>query len=262
MLAAALPVLRAASAAQAATEVDLQLVIAVDISASMDAEEFAIQRAGYVAALRHPDFIRAATAGVNGRIALAYFEWAGDVFRPSEIGWRLIDGTASAFAFADALEGRKQVTFRGTSIAAAIRHGAGMVAASPYRAWRSVIDISGDGPNNSGPPVAPARDAAVAAGITVNGLPILIRPSATYGPLDRYYGVCVTGGPGAFVLPVSAAGEFATAIRRKLIMEVSGYGGPPAVTRAAAAAETPVDCLIGETMRRIYSDPYFPELDR
>ena len=106
---------------------------------------------------------------------------------------------------------------------------------------------------------AEARDAALAQGITINGLPILIRPSATVGALDTYYAACVTGGPGSFVLPVRDVSEFATAIRRKLILEVSGLSPPPTVMHAAAM---PVDCMIGEKLRRIYSDPYLPELDR
>lgn len=239
--------------------VDLELVLAVDISRSMDPEEFAVQRAGYVAALRHPDFIAAVQAGLNGRIALTYFEWAGNVHTASQVDWRIIGDARSANAFADVLEERAASTFRGTSVSAALRYGAERFDANAFRAWRKVIDISGDGPNNIGPPVTNARDAAMAAGITINGLPILIRPSAAVVDLDRYYAECVTGGPGSFVLPVRAASEFATAIRRKLILEVSGAEPPAEVIKAA---ETAVDCLIGEKLRRTYSDPYFPELDR
>ena len=124
---------------------------------------------------------------------------------------------------------------------------------------RRVIDVSGDGPNNIGTPVLDARNKAVDAGIIINGLPILVRPSNTYRDLDRYYAECVIGGPGSFVLPIKAPEEFATAIRRKLILEVSG-APPPA--RTLPAADEPVDCLRGERDRRFYSDPYFPELDR
>ena len=105
-----------------------------------------------------------------------------------------------------------------------------------------------------------ARDIAVSAGITINGLPILIRPSPTFTHLDDYYAECVTGGPGSFVLPIYASSEFATAIRRKLILEVSGDMPPPGVILAAATGQ--VDCLKGERDRRLYSDPYFPELDK
>jgi hypothetical protein len=239
--------------------VDLELVLAVDISRSMDPEEFAVQRAGYVAALRHPDFINAVRAGLNGRIALTYFEWAGGIHEASEVEWRVIDGPETANAFADALEQRAVNTFRGTSISSALHHASGRFDGSGFEAWRRVIDISGDGPNNIGPPVTQARDEALARGITINGLPILIRPSWATSDLDAYYAECVTGGPGSFVLPVKQASEFATAIRRKLILEVSGTE-PEA--RVIPAAETPVDCLIGEKLRRSYSDPHFPELDR
>lgn len=242
------------------TQVDLELVLAVDISGSMDPEEFSVQRAGYVAALRHPDFIKAVNAGMNGRIALTYFEWAGAVFPASQVDWRIIDGAASANAFADALESREAVTFRGTSISSALQYGAERFDANPFQASRTVIDISGDGPNNAGMPVAEARDAALLRGIVINGLPILIRPSSSVGALDRYYAECVTGGPGSFVLPVRQSSEFATAIRRKLILEISGDLSAPIVLKAAEVGA--IDCMIGEKLRRTYSDPYFPELDR
>ncbi|WP_274627640.1 DUF1194 domain-containing protein [Arvimicrobium flavum] len=239
--------------------VDLELVLAVDISRSMDPEEFAVQRAGYVAALRHPDFIRAIGYGANGRIALTYFEWAGSVHASSQVEWRIIDGAESANAFADTLERRPAATFRGTSVSAALRHAAMRLEENDIRATRKVIDISGDGPNNIGGPVVEARKAAISQGITINGLPILIRPSPSVGDLDAYYAECVTGGPGSFVLPVRAASEFANAIRRKLILEVSGADLPAVVKNAA---QSPVDCQIGEKLRRTYSDPYLPELDR
>jgi hypothetical protein len=249
----------ASSPAWSDEKVDLELVLAVDISRSMDPEEFAVQRAGYVAALRHPDFINAVRAGLNGRIALTYFEWASEVHAASQVDWRIVEDAGSANAFADELERRAVNTFRGTSVSAALRFAAQRFDANAYQAWRRVIDISGDGPNNIGPPVADARDAAIADGIIINGLPILIRPSFSNVDLDRYYAECVTGGPGSFVLPVKEAAEFTTAIRRKLILEVSGAQMP---ARVLPVADTAVDCMIGEKLRRIYSDPYLPELDR
>ena len=241
------------------TDVDVELVLAVDISQSMDEREFALQRAGYVEALRHPDFIKAVRSGTNGRIALAYFEWAGVVRDDGVIAWQVIDGSDSANAFADRIAARPFRSFRGTSISGALAFGAGLFDKTQFAGERRVIDISGDGPNNIGPPVAAARDAAVARGIVVNGLPILISPSPTFAHLDRYYGQCVTGGPGSFVLPIYAASEFSTAIRRKLILEVSGIANAPTVR---IDAEAPIDCLQGERDRRFLSDPYFPELDR
>jgi hypothetical protein len=238
--------------------VDVELVLAVDTSRSMDPEEFALQRAGYVAALRHPDFLHAIRTGVNGRIAITYFEWAGTVREESVVGWQLIDSGESADAFADSIEARPIDTFRGTSISGALRFGASLFDDNEFDGYRRVIDISGDGPNNIGMPVVPERDAAVSAGIVVNGLPILVRPSQTFQDLDRYYAECVTGGPGSFVLPIRHASEFATAIRRKLILEVSGLADNRLVIPVQAQAL--VDCERGERDRRLFSDPYFPQL--
>ncbi|RVC59138.1 DUF1194 domain-containing protein, partial [Mesorhizobium sp. M4B.F.Ca.ET.088.02.2.1] len=173
--------------------------------------------------------------------------------------WQIIDGSDSADMFADRIAARPFRSFRGTSISGALAFGAGLFEQTAFAAERRVIDISGDGPNNTGPPVTSERDAALARGIVVNGLPILISPSPTFSHLDRYYAQCVTGGPGSFVLPIYAASEFSTAIRRKLILEVSGIADTVAVR---IDAEPPIDCLQGERDRRFYSDPYFPELDR
>jgi hypothetical protein len=243
-----------------AVPVDLELVLAVDVSRSMDPDEAALQRAGYVDAIRHPDFINAIKSGANGRIALTYFEWAGDVREESVVPWQIVDSPESAAAFADRIVKRTYGGFRGTSISSALTFGTAIIAGAEYQEARRVIDVSGDGPNNIGAPVEAARDIAVAAGITINGLPILIRPSPTFTHLDDYYADCVTGGPGSFVLPIYAASEFATAIRRKLILEVSGDMPPPGVILAAATGQ--IDCLKGERDRRLYSDPYFPELDK
>lgn len=252
----------AAAAAPAGTteSVDVELVLAVDISRSMDAEEFALQRAGYTAALRHPDFVNAVRGGLHGRIALTYFEWAGTVREDSQVPWQVIDGAEAAAAFADRLERLPVRSFRGTSISTALLFGADLFEGNLFDGERKVIDISGDGPNNLGVPVVAARDAAVTGGIVINGLPILIRPSPTVAELDRYYAECVTGGPGSFVLPIRQASEFATAIRRKLILEV---GRAPVEARVVPAqAVQPMDCERGDRERRLYSDPHFPELDR
>lgn len=239
--------------------VDVELVLAVDVSRSMDAEEFSLQRAGYVEAIRHPDFVAAVRAGLNGRIAITYFEWAGTVRAESLVRWQVLDGPESAQAFAAALAARPFGGYTGTSISGALDYGSGLFDDNPVSGSRRVIDVSGDGPNNIGLPVTGARDRAVSAGIVVNGLPIIIRPSPTFSDIDRYYAACVIGGPGSFMLPIRSAEEFATAIRRKLILEVSGASPPASLI---PAADEPVDCLKGERDRRFYSDPYFPELDR
>ncbi|PBB68388.1 hypothetical protein CK228_11225 [Mesorhizobium sp. WSM4312] len=243
-----------------ALAVDVELVLAVDISLSMDEKEFALQRAGYVEALRHPDFIHAIRSGNTGRIAIAYFEWAGTVRDDAVIDWQIIDGAQSANSFADKVAARPFRSFRGTSISTAIAFGTGLFGRTNFASERSVIDISGDGPNNIGPPVTATRDAATAKGIVINGLPILINPSPTFKHLDQYYAQCVTGGPGSFVLPIHSAAEFSTAIRRKLILEVSGIQDKARII--PVDADAPIDCLQGERDRRFLSDPYFPELDR
>ncbi len=251
-----------AALAQAAStdQVDLELVLAVDTSRSIDADEVALQRAGYVEAIRHPDFIDAIKTGFHGRIALTYFEWAGQVRLETLVPWQVIDSAESANAFADRIGATLPAhSLRGTSISGALIFGTGLISAAPFAEERRVIDVSGDGPNNSGSPVEAARDAALSAGIVINGLPMLIRPSPTFRHLDQYYSRCVIGGPGSFMLPVYDMAEFATAIRRKLILEVSAAEPPARIVRIA---EEPVDCLKGERDRRLFSDPYLPELDR
>jgi hypothetical protein len=225
-------------------DVDVTLVLAVDTSRSMDTEEVRIQREGYVEALKHREFIEAVKAGLIGRIAISYFEWAGEVVPGSVLDWTVITSEQDALAFADRLEARPIITQRRTSISAAIAQGASMIVSSPYRGTRQVIDISGDGPNNTGNPVEEARGKAVEAGIVINGLAMMLRPSGTPGSLDSYYADCVIGGPGAFVLPVHEIEDFAIAVRRKLVMEISGLAPPAWVQRAATTARS--DCLIGE----------------
>ena len=131
----------------------------------------------YVEAIRDRDFIEAATSGGKGKIALTYVEWSGPLLQKIVVPWRVIDGPRAAADFATALEAEPPETGRGTSISAAIRFGAALLQANEFEGQRKAIDVSGDGPNNYGPPVAKARDAAVAEGIVINGLPILLRPS-------------------------------------------------------------------------------------
>lgn len=231
--------------AQGGQEVDVELVLAVDTSRSMDTEEALIQREGYVSALKHKEFIDAVKTGLTGRIAISYFEWAGEVVQGSVIDWQIIENEQDAIAFADRLEARPVEMQRRTSISAAIAQGATMLVSGPYHGMRKVIDVSGDGPNNSGNPVVPARDKAVEAGIVINGLAIMLRPSGTPGGLDQYYGDCVVGGPGSFVLPVHKIEDFGIAVRRKLVMEVSGIDAGPAIRRIADRPPKS-DCMVGE----------------
>ncbi len=245
------------AAAEAGTDVDLELVLAVDISGSMDLEEAQVQRAGYVAALTHPDFLSAIREGFQGRIAISYFEWGGTIGKNSQMPWALIETSDDAARFAKLIKERPFASLRGTSLSAAIAYGSKLFDGNGYAGVRRVIDISGDGPNNYGAPVTPARDAATSLGIVVNGLAIMIRPSAAYGPLDRYYADCVIGGPGAFVVSVQEPEDFAIAIRRKLILEVSGTQPPATIIPVAGDS----DCMIGEKLRPGL-DRYYPELDR
>lgn len=236
--------------------VDLELVLAVDVSGSMDLEEAQVQRAGYVEALMHPDFLAAIREGYHGRIAISYYEWGGTIATNSQLPWSVIETDDDAVGFAQLIQKRPFTSLRGTSLSTAIAYGSGLFDDNGYAGTRRVIDISGDGPNNYGAPVTPARDAATALGIVINGLAIMIRPSASHGPLDQYYGDCVIGGPGAFVISVQKPEDFATAIRRKLVLEVSGHQPPARLLPAASHA----DCMIGEKLRPGW-EPY-PELNR
>lgn len=234
-----------------AGEVDVELVIAVDVSRSMDFEEIRIQREGYVAAIRHPDFINAVRSGLIGRIAISYYEWAGTVDPQSVVDWQIVETEADAERFAAMLEARPVSGQRRTSISAAIAEGTAMILANRFQGMRQVIDVSGDGPNNAGAPVTMMRDRAFEAGIVVNGLAIMLRPSGMPVGLDLYYGDCVITGPGSFILPVYRIEDFAVAVRRKLVMEISGTTPPPAIRKVA---DRDIDCLIGERQWRNFLD--------
>ena len=237
-----------AGEARASIAVDLALVLAVDVSNSVDDGENAVQRAGYVAALGHPALWAAIQSGARQRIAVTYVEWAGPDKQAIVLPWRLVDSPAAARSFADDLATRPIFFTRGTgtSISAALLYSAALFPSSPFTAARAVIDISGDGPNNRGGPVEAARDAVVAKGVTINGLPIMLRPSRTLGAVDRYYRDCVIGGLGAFVMPVFERGQLALAIRHKLVLEIAGRRHPMVVP---VQAQAPTDCLIGERLR-------------
>ena len=244
-----------ASAAQPAwagdTPVDLELILAVDVSRSMDIDEQQLQRDGYVAALTHPEVIDAITQGRHGRIALSYVEWAGPDTQYNVVDWRAIDGPDAARAFAAALAQAPIQRFRGTSISNSLAFVAPQFDRNGFDAVRRVIDVSGDGPNNMGIPIEPARALVLSAGITINGLPIMIKQPggfASIPDLDDYYEQCVIGGFGAFLVVVRSAGQFAEAIRRKLVLEIAGRE-PQVVPAAAVASDARMDCLIGEKLR-------------
>jgi hypothetical protein len=225
----------------AALDVDVELVLAVDVSGSMDRDEQEFQRQGYVSALRSPEFWQAVRSGAWRRIALTYVEWAGSNEQVVVMSWKLIDSPEAAAAFADGLAARPINLIHATSISAALTFSARLFDENGFDGWRRVIDVSGDGVNNQGEPVIVARDAVVARGITINGLPLLLRPETIGAPLDSYYAACVVGGPGAFSVPVRGKGEFARAIRRKLVMEIAGVA-PPQVIRVGGRVQ---DCANG-----------------
>ncbi len=224
----------AVNAARAATvgemAVDVALVLAGDVSGSMTPGERRIERGGLAAALRDPAVMAAIGLGGLGRIAVTYFEWAGPREQWQIVPWTIIGDRSAAEAFAASIARAPIVGGNLTSLSAGLLFAARQFATSGVSAEREVIDVSGDGPSNAGPPVVPVRDAIVAEGITINGLRVS-GPSQSgsrggfyaYGGADigRYYESCVIGGPGAFVMPVTDPSQFAAAMRRKLVLEIA-----------------------------------------
>jgi len=234
---------------EATPSVDVELALAVDVSYSMDMDELAIQREGYAQALVSKEFLQALKTGPNGKIAVTYFEWAASSDQKIIIPWRVIDGPETADAVADEIMKTPIRRASRTSISGAINFAVPLFDENPHRGIRRVIDISGDGPNNNGPPVVPARDAALEKGIVINGLPIMVKePSYStmdIDNLDFYYEDCVIGGPGSFVVTIKDREKFKEAIRTKLLLEVAGRT-PERKVVPAAEKEPRVSCLIGE----------------
>ena len=234
-----------------APSVDIELVIAVDISYSMDLDELAVQREGYAQAIVSKEFLQALKNGPNSKIAVTYFEWSASTDQKIIIPWRIIDGPETADAVVNEI--MKTPVRRGsrTSISGAIYFAMPLFDENPYRGLRRVIDISGDGPNNNGAPVTGARDAALEKGIVINGLPIMVKePSYStmdIDDLDLYYEDCVIGGPGSFVVSIKDREKFKEAIRTKLLLEVADRT-PERWVVPAAEKEPRVACLIGEEL--------------
>lgn len=210
---------RAQSAAPGLEEVDLELVLMVDASGSVDAEEYRLQRIGYVQAFLDRQVMDAIQSGYHRKIAVALFEWTGPFLQVPIADWSVLSDEDSVKAFAGKLQTTPRILFGGgTAVGAAIRYGADAIDTNRFTAQRKVIDVSGDGANTSGPLARISRDDAVRRGFTVNGLPIL-----TDEPyLDRYYNDEVIGGLGAFMIPAKNFADFARAIRTKLIREIAG----------------------------------------
>jgi hypothetical protein len=210
--------LASAAPASAQTAVDLQLVLAVDASGSVSEARFELQKQGYVAAFRNPALLRAARSGPAQGIAVTMVQWTGPAMQVQIVPWVLVNDEASMQRLAAAIEAAPRQLFGGgTSISGAIDHAMTLFPRSPFSGGRRVIDVSGDGRNNRGRPAADARDEAVRAGVSINGLPIL----ALEPDLEGFYRDNVIGGPGAFVIPAASFETFADAILKKLIIEIS-----------------------------------------
>ena len=232
--------------------VDLELVLAVDISYSMDKEMLAIQREGYAQAIASREFLEALKIGPNGKISVTYFEWAASSDQTIIIPWRLIDGPETADAVASEIMKMPVRRASRTSISGAIKFAMRLFDENPHRGIRRVINISGDGPNNNGSPVVTARDAALEKGVIINGLPIMVKeppPGATdvIEDLDLYYEDCVIGGPGAFVMTIKDRDKFKEAIRTMLVRAVAGLA-PERPNIPSTGKEKRVSCLIGEEL--------------
>lgn len=255
--------LGAAMATEEEIEVDLELALAVDVSGSIDDEEAILQRAGYIAAFRHPRVLEAIRRAGLGRIAVAYYEWAGYGHMKVVADWTLVHDKASAYGFAAKLTQVPPETASRTAIGSAIKFAVPFFEGNEYEGQRRVLDISGDGPNNWGGLVSVARDTALAKGITINGLPIMNDRPSRYGRppmrnLDLYYMDCVIGGPGAFIVVATRFKDFGSAILRKLILEIAGITpekAPDAVTSSMlrpAAAHIGPPCDYGERLRESF----------
>jgi hypothetical protein len=206
--------------AVAQTAVDLQLVLAVDASGSVDQGRFELQQQGYVAAFRDPRVLHAIQSGATQAIAVTMVQWTGPELQIQVLLWTVIKDATTAHAFAAAIQATPRRLFGGgTSISGVIDYAVPLLLESPFQGTRRIIDISGDGSNNRGRPAASARDDAVRAGIVINGLPILAREPT----LDRYFYDHVIGGPGAFVVVAESYETFADAILKKLLREMAAH---------------------------------------
>jgi Protein of unknown function (DUF1194) len=234
--------------ARAAQAVDVAIVLAADVSRSINDEEFALQRRGYAAAIANPTVIDAIRSGRHGAIAVSFVEWAGEGEQKTVVDWMVIGEAADARKFAAALVDAPRSFLGRTAIGSAIDYSRGLIDESGYTADRDVIDVSGDGTNNQGRSVNEARDAAVGAGVTINGLAIFNRTAAAEGGflalhtnppggLAKYYRDNVIGGPGAFVVPIDDFNGFDEAMIRKLISEIAG--APPKRVETGALAPSP-----------------------
>ena len=232
-------------------EVDLALVLAVDVSTSMDPDEQDLQRQGYVEAFRSATVHQAIRSGMLGRIAVTYLEWAGahPHVQNVVVPWTVLENATDSLSFAERLARAPIRRGAGTSISEAIDFSLTLFSVGPFLPTRRVIDISGDGSNNQGPLVTEARDRAVARGVTINGLPIMLsrperREDAT---LDAYYRDCVIGGVSAFMIPVRERRQFLTETRAKIVREIAEAPEAAGVIQPAGRS-VQTDCDTSESL--------------
>lgn len=228
--------------------VDLELVLAVDVSSSMDLVELQVQREGYAAALSHPAIASAIHSGQLGRIAVLYVEWGKLGDAAIVVDWTLLQSAEDVRQVSQLMLSAPIIRQDGTSISGVMEMASGWMEENDFAGLRRVIDISGDGPNNEGRPVLDVRAELAVEGIEVNGLPLMIKEPIGYfniDELDQYYEDCVITGGAAFVIPVYDMESFEESLRLKLIMEIAGQS--PTENRLWKVAIT--DCLIGEKLR-------------
>jgi hypothetical protein len=231
-----LAAMAATTTAKADTPVDLQLVLAVDVSRSIDEVEAELQRRGYIEALTNERVIDAILSGEHKRIAICYTEWAGTHYQVVVIDWTMLDSPAAARRFAEKLAEAPRTSQSWTAVGAALAHAGQRFESSGFAPKRRVIDVSGDGRTNDGPPAEIVRDKLVAQGIVINGLPVMMNRTNFGRPpdlmLDKYYEENVIGGPGSFMIVADNFDHFSRAVRTKLVREISDAGGPRRSTPA------------------------------
>jgi hypothetical protein len=219
----------AATVAKADTPVDLQLVLAVDVSRSIDEVEAELQRRGYIEALTNDRVIDAILSGEHRRIALCYTEWAGTHYQAIVINWTVIDSAGAARRFAEKLSEAPRESQSWTAVGAALAHAGQRFESSGFTSKRRVIDVSGDGRTNDGPPAEIVRDKLVGQGVVINGLPVMMNRTNFGRPpdltLDKYYEENVIGGPGSFMIVADNFDHFSRAVRTKLVREISDADG-------------------------------------
>ena len=221
-------------AARAAEQVDLLLVLASDVSRSVDTRKFELQRQGYAAALSNPRVIEAIKSGPHGRIAICFIEWSGATSQKVVIDWTIVSDMASARKIGDQMLELPRSFADRTSISAGLEYAMNQLEQAPFQATRRTIDVSGDGTNNSGRDIASVRDEVLAKSVTINGLVILSDTPLPWNPehtnppggLDEYYRRNVTGGPGSFVMVAENHNSFGQAIVKKMIAEIA-WNAPP-----------------------------------